>query len=204
MSSNSYERKKKQTCEPLRQTLVQATQILPLDYCNSRLMSLFSTQQPEGTFSKTGQIASLLCLNSRSGSHLSGSPLPSHLRPLSPCSQLTNHSSLLALGLTGESLAGLPHGVLPAFRSLFNYCLTKEAFSNSLYFNKIAIPPPWSFSSFFLCFISYAALIVICFPVYLFIVSFLPPEYECREDKGFVCSLLPPRTGPYDLSPFVQ
>lgn len=84
MPSNSYERKKKQTCEPLPQTLVQATPSLPLDYCNSRLTSLFSTQQPEGTFSKTGQIASLLCFNSRSGSPLSDSPLLSLVCDPSP------------------------------------------------------------------------------------------------------------------------
>lgn len=194
----------KQTCGPLSQTLAQAPQISLLEYCQALThVSILHTMVRmiflRDWSDRINSVLKLLC-----GSHFS-----------SPLSSLTSSTTLLPLFTPCQSqwlpcfrpgihFTWIPHGSLPTFRSLFNYCLIKEALSNSLYFNKITSLLPGHSLSAFHCFISCIALIIICFAVYVCIVSFLPLEHEHHEDRGLVWSLLPPRTGPYELSPFVR
>lgn len=122
------------------------------------------------------------CVQTLSGSILAALPF---LFIQTPFLLLTSHQSRPPCCWPEVHFARFPHDSLLAFRSLFNYCLIKEGF------NKIATPPPWSFSIFFLCFISYIALII-CFMVYLFILSFLPLAYKhmSTEDLCIHCNHL--------------
>lgn len=86
------------------------------------------------------------CVQTLSGSILAALPF---LFIQTPFLLLTSHQSRPPCCWPEVHFARFPHDSLLAFRSLFNYCLIKEGFSDSLYFNKIATPPPWSFSIFF-------------------------------------------------------
>lgn len=105
------------------------------------------------------------------------------LWPLAPCPHLSSHNGLLAVGLEFTSVDSHMSPSLPPCLCSITVLLRKP--SLILEFKKIE-PPHHSLSSL-LCFIPYIALIIICFTMCLFIVSFLPLEYELRGGRGFVC-----------------
>lgn len=113
-----------------------------------------------------------------------------------PCSHLFSHNGLLAvsLGLTLPDSHVVPS--LPSGLPSITVRLRKPSLTPCILikWQPPTPTPSHSLSSLFF-FISYLAPII-CFPVYLFIVGFLLLEYEQHEDRGFLCSLLPHRTGP--------